>query len=129
MDRWQKLDTAAVATLATLNPNGSPHLVPVVFARIGERIVTAIDGKAKSGSPLRRLSNIRANPTVCLLAHRYDEDWSKLWWVRVDGRATIVEADPHALTALRDRYPQYQSVEIPGPIISIEALGIRSWSA
>ena len=129
MDRWQKLDTAAVATLGTLNPDGSPHLVPVVFARIGERIVTAIDGKAKSGSPLRRLSNIRANPKVCLLAHRYDEDWSQLWWVRVDGQATIVEADPPALTALRERYPQYQSVEIPGPIISIEALGIRSWSA
>lgn len=129
MDPWHQLDTAAVATLATLNPNGSPHLVPVVFARIGERIVTAIDGKAKSGSPLRRLSNIRANPTVCLLAHRYDEDWSQLWWVRVDGRATIVAADPPALTALRARYPQYQSVEIPGPVISIEALGISSWSA
>lgn len=127
MDAWTKLDNARVATLATVNPNGSPHLVPVVFAVLENRIATAIDAKPKSSARLRRLTNIEANPNVSLLAHHYEEDWSRLWWVRVDGQAEVRADDEAALAALRDRYPQYGAVELTGPVISIRVTGIRSW--
>lgn len=125
----EKLDSARVATLATVNPDGTPHIVPVVFALIGDRIVTALDGKAKTGARLRRLTNIAANPSVSLLVHHYEEDWTKLWWLRLDGQATVLAADAEALSALRERYPQYEHVELTGPVISIEITGFKSWSA
>ena len=125
----EKLDSARVAILATVNPDGSPHLVPVVFALSEGRIVTAVDGKSKTTARLRRLANIRSNPSVSLLVHHYEEDWNRLWWVRIDGRAIVVTADDDAQSALRARYPQYDSVELTGPVISIEVTGSTSWSA
>ena len=65
---------------------GAPHLVPVVFARDQADLVTAVDGKPKSGKVLARIDNITRDPRVTLLADHYEEDWSSLWWVRVDGR-------------------------------------------
>ncbi len=95
----EKLDSARVAILATVNPDGSPHLVPVVFALSEGRIVTAVDGKAKTTARLRRMANIQSNPLVSLLVHHYDEDWTRLWWVRIDGRAAVLATDEQALTA------------------------------
>jgi PPOX class probable F420-dependent enzyme len=129
VDVWEKLATARVATLATINPDGSPQLVPVVFAAVGHRIVTAVDGKAKTGRKLRRLSNIERDPVVSMLAHHYEEDWLRIWWVRLDGRATLLSADPEGSAALRARYPQYSTVALPGPFISIEVWSITEWSA
>jgi len=37
-----------VARLATVRPDGSPHLVPVVFALDGPTIAFAVDDKPKS---------------------------------------------------------------------------------
>ncbi|MGI8514640.1 MAG: TIGR03668 family PPOX class F420-dependent oxidoreductase [Acidimicrobiia bacterium] len=127
MDVWEKLETSRVAVLATVNPDGSPHLIPVVYALVGERIVTAVDGKPKSTARLRRLTNLDANPSVCLLVHHYEEKWDRLWWARIDGRATVVAADPEALSALRKRYRQYETVALAGPVISIEVSAVRSW--
>lgn len=129
MELWEALDRTRVATLGTVNADGSPHLVPVVFARSGDRIVTAVDGKSKTGGRLRRLDNIRTRPSVALLVHHYEEDWSRLWWLRVDGRAAVIEDDHDALAALRARYNQYEDVDLPGPVISIEVTGWRSWPA
>lgn len=127
MDVWEKLRGARVAVMATIKPDGGPHVVPIVFAVIGERIVTAVDGKPKSTSRLRRLANLDANPSVSLLVHHYEEDWSGLWWIRIDGRATVVAADPEAIEALRRRYRQYETVDLVGPVISIEITAMRSW--
>lgn len=116
------LDEARVATLATVSADGRPHLVPVVFARDGADLVTAIDGKPKKRTTLARIENIGRDPRVTLLAHHYDEDWSKLWWVRVDGSATVVSGGDdfeRALDALRSRYPQYGRVDLGGPVIRI----------
>jgi PPOX class probable F420-dependent enzyme len=122
--------TARVARLATVGPTGAPHLVPMVFALVGDVIYTAVDAKPKRHTGLRRLSNIAAEPRVSVLADHYDEDWTVLWWVRADGVARVLDvADPAAragLTALVERYPQYRVDPPPGPVIAVE---VRRWSA
>ncbi|MEX0698814.1 MAG: TIGR03668 family PPOX class F420-dependent oxidoreductase, partial [Acidimicrobiia bacterium] len=107
------LDRIRVATLATVSADGGPHLVPVVFAWETSELVTAVDGKPKSGRLLARIENITRDPRVTLLAHHYEEDWSRLWWVRINGMASLEASGVgfgRALTALRDRYSQYQTV-------------------
>ena len=123
---------AEVARLATLTPDGAPHLVPVTFALDGDRIVTAVDAKPKRGGRLRRLEHIAANPRVSLLVDHYDEDWARLWWARADGRARLAEDGPEverAFKLLRDRYRQYRSVELIGPAIWIDVERWSGWSA
>jgi PPOX class probable F420-dependent enzyme len=124
------LDEARVATLATVSADGRPHLVPVVFARDGADLVTAVDGKPKKQTTLARIENIRRDGRVTLLAQHYEEDWSKLWWVRVDGSAAVetTGADfERALQALRGRYPQYGRVQLGGPVIRISVERAVSW--
>ncbi|MFY9889602.1 MAG: TIGR03668 family PPOX class F420-dependent oxidoreductase [Streptosporangiaceae bacterium] len=120
---------ARVARLATVSAAGVPHLVPVTFAVIGERIVFAIDDKPKSTTRLRRLDNIAARPAVCLLADVYDDDWSQLWWARADGTATVVATDVEAIDALAARYPAYVERRPHGPIVSIEVSAWTGWAA
>ena len=123
------LNLARVATLATINPNGTPNVIPIVYALVGDRLVTAVDEKPKQDPNLARLRNIRADPRVSVLAHHYAEGWHHLWWVRVEGQASIVSDDPEAITALKARYPQYGQYEITGPVISVTMDVIRVWMA
>jgi len=126
------LDQARVATLATVYADGRPHMVPVVFALDDPDLVTAIDGKPKQGGSLTRIENIGRDPRVTLLAHHYDEDWTRLWWVRVDGRASIEDRGAgfeRAMTALKARYPQYESVALAGPVIRIGIGHTTAWEA
>ena len=81
---------ARVARLATIGPDGRPHLVPIVFVLVDDVVWSAIDSKPKSTRALRRLDNIRSNPQVSLLVDHYSDDWAALWWVRVDGEARVV---------------------------------------
>ena len=122
---------ARIARLAT-ESGGKPHLVPVVFAHRDGALWVPIDGKPKRHARLKRLENIRQNPRVCLLIDHYDEDWRRLWWVRVDGRASVVSPDgagfPGAVAALKDKYPQYVSVPITFAI-RIEIEGVSHWRA
>lgn len=117
---------APVARLATVGPGGVPHLVPVVFAVQGNTVFTAVDGKPKSTTRLKRLANIRENPHVSVLVDHYDDDWTQLWWIRIDGTAQIVE-NRTALTLLRAKYPQYQHIPLDGPVIEIELQRWVSW--
>ncbi|MEB4209169.1 TIGR03668 family PPOX class F420-dependent oxidoreductase [Mycobacterium sp. 94-17] len=127
---------SAIARLATVAPGGLPHLVPVVFAvladdRAGSDVVyTAVDAKPKSTRRLRRLANIDGNPRVSLLVDHYDDDWTRLWWVRADGIATV-HTDGDAVTRgrrlLRAKYPQYESVSLDGPVIEIAVQRWSSW--
>jgi PPOX class probable F420-dependent enzyme len=120
---------ARVARLATVSAAGVPHLVPVTFAVIGERVVFVVDDKPKSTTRLRRLDNIAARPAVCLLADVYDDDWSQLWWARADGTATVLATDAEAVDALAARYPAYVERRPHGPVVSIEVTAWSGWAA
>jgi PPOX class probable F420-dependent enzyme len=102
-----------VGRLATLGADGAPELVPIVFAESDGALWSPIDGKPKRGAELARVRNLLADTRVCLLLDHYDDDWQKLWWLRVDGRAEVVpargDAAERALAALRAKYPAYAS--------------------
>ncbi|MGX6606418.1 TIGR03668 family PPOX class F420-dependent oxidoreductase [Micromonosporaceae bacterium Da 78-11] len=121
--------TARVARLATVDAGGAPHLVPIVFAVVGDRIHTAVDAKPKRTRALKRLANIAAEPRVSVLADTYDEDWAQLWWVRADGTARVHDVSAEGLAALTERYPQYRGTPPPGPFLEITVERWSSWSA
>lgn len=129
----QRFAAARVARLATTTPQAQPHLVPIVFAVVGDRVWTVVDAKPKRTRSLQRLVNIEADPRVSLLADHYDEDWSRLWWVRADGHARILPVEDtdgaSALTALASKYAQYLDQPPPGPLICVEVARWTSWSA
>ncbi|WP_354531938.1 TIGR03668 family PPOX class F420-dependent oxidoreductase [Nakamurella sp. UYEF19] len=118
-----------VARLATVSADGIPHLVPVTFAVLGSRIVFVIDDKPKSTTHLRRLDNIQARPGVCLLVDVYDDDWSRLWWARADGTASVLPTDDEAVDALAVRYQAYRERRPRGPVVSIEVTSWTGWAA
>jgi PPOX class probable F420-dependent enzyme len=125
-------EATPVARLATVGADGAPHIVPITFALVGETIVTAVDGKPKRGTPLRRFDNVAANPRVSVLVDAYDEDWTRLWWARADGHASVLPAGAEleaALAALRARYTQYATVAVTGPAMSIAVDRWSGWSA
>ena len=128
------LEAKRVAYLATANAAGAPHVVPVCFAIQGASAYIAIDRKPKSGRPLKRLRNIAENPNVVLTADHYDDDdWSRLRWVMVRGRAEILESGAEhdaAQALLRAKYPQYRKMDLaPLPVIAISIERVTSWSA
>jgi len=124
---------ARVARLATVGPKGQPHLVPVCFALAGDRIVSAVDRKPKTTSALRRLDHVRAHPAVSLLVDHYDEDWSQLWWIRVDGVGSVMDPGPALdgmLVALHEKYRDKYGLHPPeGPAIVVEVQRWVGWSA
>ncbi|MGF7120176.1 TIGR03668 family PPOX class F420-dependent oxidoreductase [Rhodococcus sp. AG1013] len=124
---------APIARMATVTEAGDPHVVPVVFAVLGETIYTAVDDKPKSTRRLRRLANITATGRVSLIVDHYDHDWTRLWWVRVDGAARILSGDSSegrsAIDALVAKYPQYRSMRPAGPVVAIGDVRWRAWSA
>ena len=132
-DAPTRFGAARVARLATTTEDGSPHLVPVVFAVVGETLWSAVDAKPKSTTALRRLANVAANPAVSLLVDHYADDWATLWWVRADGQATVVHLDEggttEGLAALVAKYPQYQLDPPLGPALRIHVTRWTSWSA
>jgi PPOX class probable F420-dependent enzyme len=104
-----------VARLATIAADGRPHLVPVCYAFVEGRFAISVDEKPKRSTELARLRNIRRDPRVTLLFDRYDDDWTRLAWVRVEGSADVLargEQWPNALVALRERYPQYEAMDL-----------------
>ena len=126
----QRFAASRVAHLSTVDNSGTPHLVPITFAASSSTIVIAIDHKPKRGNDLKRLRNIEANPAVCLLADHYDEDWTRLWWVRADGIATILRGDDmtEPIDRLVAKYPQYGEIRPAGPVISVEVHRWTGWA-
>jgi len=121
-----------VARLATVSPAGRPHIVPVTFALAGDRIYSAVDFKPKTTMRLQRLDNIRAHPQVAVLADHYSGDWARLWWVRADGHATVLEepADMAApLGLLAERYEQYRERLPAGPVVCVQVRRWTGWAA
>jgi PPOX class probable F420-dependent enzyme len=90
-------------------------------------IYSAVDAKPKTTRALRRLENVRAGGRASLLVDHYEEDWERLWWVRVDGPAEVLESAPAALDALAAKYEQYRAARPAGPVIAITPERWRSW--
>jgi PPOX class probable F420-dependent enzyme len=122
------LDGARVARLATVDPQGRPHVVPICFAIEGDTLYTAVDEKPKRTRELQRLRNIQANPQVEALIDEYDEDWSRLWWVRLRGTARILD-DRRAMELLAAKYPQYRERPPAGPVIAVSIEERIEWTA
>ena len=139
MDRDEavrRLTEAKVGRIATVRPDGSPHVVPFVFAVIdaddGPRVYWCVDDKAKRSRALQRLVNIHAHPAVELEVDRYDDDWSELWWVRASGMAReVTSADERecALSALAAKYPPYDDHPPSGPVVVIQVDRVSGWAA
>jgi PPOX class probable F420-dependent enzyme len=126
----RRVREARVARLATVRPDGRPHLVPCCYAIDGDIVYSVVDAKPKSSLALRRLENVRLTPTVSLLIDHYTEDWTALWWIRLDGTGLVVEsgeAHDHALECLRQKYDQYVREPPPGPVLSINVTKWRAW--
>jgi PPOX class probable F420-dependent enzyme len=127
------LEAERVARLATADAAGRPHVVPICYALSGDTVYFTIDEKPKRtpGDRLKRLANLRANPFAALVVDRYDEDWSRLGWVMVRGRAEILASGPEhvlAQTRLRARYPQLAAMRIEGlPVVAIRIDHASSW--
>lgn len=127
--RW--LAVVPVVRMASVDAAGRPHIVPMTFALAGERIYSAIDHKPKSTRGLRRLRNIRANPRVTVLADHYADDWERLWWVRADGNAEIIEADEamaRPIALLEAKYPQYRQRRPAGPVVVVTVERWTGWA-
>jgi PPOX class probable F420-dependent enzyme len=126
-----RLATARVATLATTDPDSRPHLVPIVFALEGDTLYSAVDRKPKRSSKLRRIENARARPDVTILVDHYEEEWGRLWWMRLRGRARVLdegEERERALALLQEKYPQYRSEPPDGPVLAVDVTDVRAWS-
>ncbi len=127
------LEAGRVGRLASADASGRPHVVPVCYALIQSAVYFTIDEKPKSrpGARLKRLSNLRANPFAALVVDRYDEDWSRLGWVMVQGRAEILDSGPEhdqAQARLRARYPQLAAMRIePLPVVAVRIDHAASW--
>ena len=121
-----------MARLATTDPDGRPHLVPIVFALDGDTLYSAVDRKRKRSTTLRRIENARARPEVTILVDHYDDDWTRLWWIRLRGNARILdtgEERAHALQLLREKYPQYRNEPPDGPVLAVDVTEVREWAA
>lgn len=121
-----------MARLATSDPDGRPHLVPIVFALDGDTLYSAVDRKPKRSARLRRIENARARPDVTILVDHYDDDWSRLWWIRLRGRARVLDEGAereHALALLAEKYPQYRVEPPDGPVLAVDVTDVRDWSA
>ena len=128
----RRLTEARSGTLGTVDHEGRPHLVPIVFAYRDGRIYTAVDRKPKSTHRLKRLRNIEANSSVSVLLDRYDDDWTRLWWLRVDGTARVINSGRsfrEGIALLTGKYRPYETQPPPGPVIEVRVEAIRAWSA
>ena len=124
--------SARVGRLVTVAPDGRPRVVPFCFALDGDTLYSAVDHKPKSTVHLRRLDDIRRQPEATVLVDHYEEDWSRLWWVRVRGAARVVDAGAEQARArdlLAAKYEQYRAVPPAGPVIVVAIEEWVGWSS
>lgn len=115
--------------MSTIDPDGSPHSVPVVFAAIDDEIVSPIDHKPKTGAVMRRVRNLERDGRVTLLVDDYDEDWTRLAWLMVRGHGVVdLEAPDDVMRALNSRYPQYAPDEHHDALIRIRPQQLLWWT-
>ena len=127
------LDSHRVARFATADLGGQPHVVPICYAVSNDTAYFTIDEKPKRSTdkPLKRIRNLQQNPHVALVVDRYDEDWTRLGWVVVQGEAALLdngEEHSKAQRLLKARYPQLDEMQISElPVIAIRIKRVVSW--
>lgn len=124
--------SAPVARLGTIGRGGGPHLVPFCFVLDGDVLYSAVDRKPKRSLRLRRLQNAAADPRVSVLVDHYETDWSRLWWIRLDGRARTLPPGAEAgraISQLEAKYAQYRLEPPPGPVLRIDVERWTGWAA
>jgi PPOX class probable F420-dependent enzyme len=128
----RRFATSPVARLSTVRPDGRPHLVPIVFALVGDTVFSAVDAKPKRSTDLQRLVNVRAEPRCALLVDHYDDDWRRLWWVRADGHGEVVDVLPTGhpgIQALVQRFSQYRDEPPSGPLLVVTVQRWTGWTS
>jgi PPOX class probable F420-dependent enzyme len=129
----QFLEAMRVARFATVGADGQPHVIPVCYALIESTVFFTIDEKPKkqSRTPLKRLQNLIDNPEAALVVDHYEEDWSRLGWVMLQGHADILAAGHEhdlAQSRLRERYPQLKTMRIEAlPVVALRIDHVASW--
>jgi PPOX class probable F420-dependent enzyme len=124
----RRVAEARVARVGTLDEQGRAHLVPIVFVIDGDRLYSATDADSR---PVKRLRNLQRDHRVTVLVDVYDEDWSKVWWVRLRGSGRAIEDGKerdHARRLLWEKYPQFGSTppdEAAGPVMAVD---IEEWA-
>jgi PPOX class probable F420-dependent enzyme len=127
--------SARVAHLATADDEGRPHVIPICFVIDGQQLYSPIDEKPKRTSPLqlKRIRNIRANPHVAVVVDRYDDNWQRLAYVLIVGRAKIIlrgAKHKRAVGLLRKKYPQYRKMRLEErPIVCITCTRCTAWAS
>jgi PPOX class probable F420-dependent enzyme len=131
----RRLEEARVGSMATLRPDGTPHVIPFVFALVSEgvalRVYWAVDHKTKRSAELQRLVNLRAHPAVEIEVNGYDDEWRRLWWVRASGSGREVGSQVEregAIAALCARYAQYRERPPAGPVVAIDIDRVTGWT-
>lgn len=130
------LDAMPVARLALEADAGRPEALPLVYARVATRLYSPIDGKPKQSSRLSRLAHLQRTPEVSLLLDHYADDWSALWWVKLDVTACVLDAQAPdfdaAVAALAAKYPQYGEIPMfkdAPTLIGFDTRRVRWWAA
>lgn len=150
------LAAARRAVLVTSDAAGRPRPVPICFVLIGDgeppTVYSPLDEKPKRHADphrLARVADIAARPEVALLVDRWDEDWTRLGWLRCRARATLLEPEgadavagatteragagataerAAAIAALRAKYRQYANHDLDGrPLIRLVLTAATSW--
>ena len=126
------VEAQPVARLATVDPAGTPHIVPICFVLLGGRCYSVVDEKPKRSARLQRLHNIEEHGAATLLCDIYSDDWERLAWTMLRCHAEVLdegaEGYAQALEALREKYPQYRAMALDGrPLIALTPLRLSSW--
>jgi PPOX class probable F420-dependent enzyme len=125
-DAWILLRTSDHGVLSTVHPDRGVDATPVVFGIDGDRIVVPVDTvKAKSTTRLQRLLNLANDPRCVLLVDHYDDDWSRLWWVRAHATAELVDEVPDVF----DRFPAYRAEGSIESAIVLTPTDVTGWQA
>ena len=126
-----RVTVARVARLATLRADGTARLVPITFALLDGLVCSAVDEvKPKRSTRLARLADVRRDPRAAVLVDHYAEDWTQLWWVRIDGTAAVHEAGEladRARAALAAKYPPYAAAPPGGPVLVLTPNRWAGW--
>ncbi|MGH2683535.1 MAG: TIGR03668 family PPOX class F420-dependent oxidoreductase [Actinomycetota bacterium] len=127
----RRVAEARVGRLATIDPDGRPNVVPFVFVLDGETLYSSVDEKPKRTRRLRRLENLRRDPRFTVLVDHYEEEWPRVWWVRLRGQGRVIEEGTerdHAIRLLGEKYRQYEAEAPQGSVMALDVEEWRGWA-